>query len=247
MHNKWYWAFKNILLGPVLRVYNRPEITGAANIPATGPAILASNHQSVMDSFFLPLLCPRQITFLAKKEYFTGTGVVGGLQRWFFTSVGQVPVDRSDAGAAQDAMNAGVKVIEAGDLLGIYPEGTRSPDGRIYKAKTGMARIALRTGAPVVPVAMFGTRQANPIGSWVLRPAKVRVAVGAPIDPVAYVEAQGLARDSHEAARALADHVQHILADLSGNPYVDAYAADVKKHLAEGLGYPPGTEPEALA
>ncbi|MDO5075954.1 1-acyl-sn-glycerol-3-phosphate acyltransferase [Corynebacterium sp.] len=243
MHNKWYWAFKNILLGPVIRVYNRPEIDGLENIPETGPAILASNHQSVMDSFYLPLLCPRQITFLAKQEYFTGTTLVGKFQKWFFTSVGQVPIDRSSADAARAAIESGMNVLRRGDLLGIYPEGTRSPDGRIFKGKTGMAQMALGAGVNVVPVAMIGSREANPIGSWILRPAKVRIRVGAPIDALAYVTSQGLDPESYEAARALTDHVVATLAELSGQTYVDAYAADVKASLAAGDGYPEGTAP----
>ncbi|MDO4685941.1 MAG: lysophospholipid acyltransferase family protein [Corynebacterium sp.] len=244
MHNKWYWAFKNIFMGPPLRLYNRPEIVGLEHIPSSGSAILASNHQSVMDSFYLPLLCPRQITFLAKQEYFTGTSLVGRLQKWFFTSVGQVPIDRSSADAAQAAIQTGLKVLERGDLLGIYPEGTRSPDGRIFKGKTGMAFMALQSKAPIIPVAMLGTRKANPIGSWILRPAKVDIRVGEPIDPVAYVESKGLDPDSYEAARALTDHVVQTLAELSGQEYVDAYAADVKAALAAGDGYPEGTAPK---
>lgn len=243
MQNKWYWAFKSILVGPLLRLYNRPTITGLEHIPTTGSAILASNHQAVTDSFFLPLLCPRQITFLAKQEYFTGTGVIGGLQRWFFTSVGQVPIDRSSANAAQAAIDTGMAILNRGDLLGIYPEGTRSPDGRIYKGKTGMAFMALGAKTPIVPVAMIGTRAANPIGSWILRPAKVGIRIGEPIDPYAYVESQGLDPQSYEAARALTDYVVAKLAELSGQEYVDAYAADVKAALAAGEGYPKGTEP----
>ena len=121
MQNKWYWIFRNIIFGPFLRVYNRPEIVGVDNIPSTGPAIIASNHQSVMDSFFLPLLCPRQITFLAKAEYFNGTTPVGRLQKWFFTNVGQRPVNRTSASAGQDALNTAVEVLNDGDLFGIYP------------------------------------------------------------------------------------------------------------------------------
>lgn len=243
MHNKWYWAFKNIFFGPFLRVYNRPTITGVEGIPVTGAAILASNHQSVMDSFFLPLLCPRQITFLAKKEYFTGTDTVGKIQRWFFTSVGQVPIDRTSTDAAQAAMDTAQRVLERGDLLGIYPEGTRSPDGRIYRGKTGAARVALTTGAPMIPVAMIGTRKANPIGSWIVRPAKVGVRIGDPIDPVAFAQERGLDPQSGEAARALTDHVMAALTVLTGSEYVDLYAADVKARLAEGKGYPAGLEP----
>ena len=244
MQNKWYWVFKHIIMGPFIRVYNRPEIEGLEHIPSAGPAILASNHQSVMDSFYLLLLCPRQITFLAKQEYFTGTTLVGRLQKWFFSSVGQVPIDRSSADAAQAAIDVGMQVLRRNDLLGIYPEGTRSPDGRIFRGKTGMAWMALRADVSVVPVAMIGTREANPVGSWVLRPAKVRIRVGEAIDAVSYVKALGLDPDSYEAARALTDHVVQTLAGLSDQTYVDAYAADIKASLAAGEGYPEGTAPQ---
>lgn len=243
MNNKWYWLFKNILFGPILRVYNRPFIEGKERIPTGGGAILASNHQSVMDSFFLPLLCPRQITFLAKSEYFTTPGVVGKIQKWFFTAVGQIPLDRTAENARDTLLVSARKVIADGDLLGIYPEGTRSPDGRIYRGKTGMAYIALDTGAPVIPVAMLGARKANPIGSWLIRPAKVGIRIGEPIDPIAFVKAQGLDPASAEAARALTDHVMAALTALTGAEYVDVYAAEVKKSLEAGSGYPPGVNP----
>lgn len=242
MHNKWYWVFKNVLFGPALRVYNRPYSRGLDNIPDHGGAILASNHQSVMDSFFLPLLCKRQITFLAKQEYFTGIGLVGKAQRWFFTSAGQVPIDRSSGDAARAAMESGKRVVLEGDLLGIYPEGTRSPDGRLYRGKTGMAHIALDTGVPIVPIAMIGSRKANPIGSWIPRPVRVGVIAGEPIDPRAYVESKGLDPESHEAARVLTDYVMQRLVELTGGAYVDMYAADVKESLAAGKGYPEGAE-----
>jgi len=234
MQNKWYWIFRNIIFGPFLRVYNRPEIVGVDNIPSAGPAIIASNHQSVMDSFFLPLLCPRQITFLAKAEYFNGTTLVGRLQKWFFTSSGSRPVNRTSASAGQDAMNTAAEVLNDGDLFGIYPEGTRSPDGRLYKGKTGVARIALASGAQVIPVAMIGTGDVNPIGTWFPRPGKVRVKVGDPIYPIEFVNNRGLERDSYEAIRALTDHIMHQLQQLSGQEYADVYAAEVKKALAEG-------------
>ncbi|GAA1472691.1 lysophospholipid acyltransferase family protein [Corynebacterium felinum] len=242
MKNKWYWAFKNIFFGPILRIYNRPVIVGAQNIPESGAAVLASNHQSVMDSFFLPLLCKRQITFPAKQEYFTSPGVVGRLQKWFFTAVGQIPLDRTSSDALEALTNAASSVLGAGELFGIYPEGTRSPDGRVYRGKTGMARVALLFDAPIIPVAMVGARDANPIGSWVIRPKKVEVRIGAAIDPVAFVVSQGLERESHEAARVLTDHVMRVLADLAGEEYVDVYASEVKKSLEEGKGYPPGAQ-----
>lgn len=166
MHNRWYWTFKYILFGPFLRVWNRPFTKNIDRIPSEGPAILASNHLSVMDSFYLPLLCPRQITFLAKSEYFTTPGLVGRIQAWFFSSVGQYPIDRSSGQAAQDALNAGLKVVGRGDLMGMYPEGTRSPDGRLYRGKTGIARLAFESGQKVYPVAMINTRKANRLAPY---------------------------------------------------------------------------------
>ncbi|MDU0478083.1 lysophospholipid acyltransferase family protein [Staphylococcus chromogenes] len=245
MQNKWYWLYKHLLFGPALRIYNRPTISGKENIPAKGAVILASNHQSVMDSFYLPLLCDRQIQFPAKKEYFEGTGVIGGFQRWFFTSAGQIPIDRSSGDAAQAAIDTGRKVLERGDVLGIYPEGTRSPDGRVYRGKTGMARLAMATGAPVVPLAMIGSRDANPIGTWVPRPAKVHIEVGKAIDPLQWAADRGLDPEDYATLRAFTDYVVHEFARLAGQDYVDVYASEVKKSLAAGKGYPEGTEPKA--
>ena len=244
MEKKLYWMFKNVLIGPFLHVWNRPVMDGVENIPAEGAAIVASTHQSVMDSFFLALMIPRRITYPAKSEYFTAPGVVGAVQRWFFKSIGQIPVDRGapDAGAA--TLAATRPLLEKGGVLGIYPEGTRSPDGRLYKGRTGMARIALATDAPIIPLAMIGSREANPIGTWIPRPKKVRMKVGEAIDGRAYVESLGIDPDSREAARPLTDHVMAVLAELSGQPYVDMYASEVKASLAAGKGYPHGTEPK---
>ncbi|MDV2475232.1 1-acyl-sn-glycerol-3-phosphate acyltransferase [Rhodococcus zopfii] len=220
----WYWLFKYVLLGPLLYLMGRPKIEGGENIPSNGPAILASNHQAVLDSFFLPLMVRRRITFLAKSEYFTGTGLKGGFQRWFFSSVGQVPIDRTGADAAQDALNAGVRVLDQGKLLGIYPEGTRSPDGRLYKGKTGMARLALETGVKVIPVAMVGTDKMNPIGSKTWRPAKITVRIGEPID---FSRFEGMGGNRF-VERTVTDEVMYALMQLSGQEYVDIYAATVK-------------------
>lgn len=243
MQNKWYWLFKNVLIGPVLRVYNRPEITGVENIPATGPVILASNHQAVMDSFYFPLMCPRQMVFPAKAEYFTAPGLKGDFKRWFFKVLAQIPLERSADNALDSLRTTAKKVLDSGTALGIYPEGTRSPDGRIYKGKVGMAVVALETGVPVVPVAMIGSRDANPIGTSIPRPKKVRIKVGEIIDPTAFIAERGLEPGSHEAARALTDHVMLILSELSGQPYVDVYAKEVKDSLKAGNGYPDGAQP----
>lgn len=243
MRNKWYSIFKHVLIGPFLRVWNRPEIEGLEHIPAEGPVIMASSHQSVMDSFYFPLMCPRQMVFPAKKEYFTAPGVVGAIQRWFFTAVNQIPIDRTAENAGESLMAAGRKVLGEGSMLGIYPEGTRSPDGRVYRGRTGAARVALDTGAKVVPVGMIGSRDANPIGTWIPRPKKVRMKVGEIIDPVAYVRSQGLEPDDRQSPRVLTDHITAVLAELVGTEYVDVYASEVKKSLEAGKGYPRGTEP----
>ncbi|KAB1502484.1 1-acyl-sn-glycerol-3-phosphate acyltransferase [Corynebacterium sp. 320] len=240
MQNRTYWWLKHVFIGPFLHVWNRPFARGMDKIPSDGPAILASNHLAVMDSFYLPLMSPRQLTFLAKKEYFTTPGFVGGIQKWFFSSVGQVPIDRSDKDSQDAAMATALEVLKKGDPLGMYPEGTRSPDGRLYRGKTGLARIALQTGVPVYPVAMINTHKVNPIGSWIPRPLRCGMIVGDPIDPADFAD-QG---DEYAQARALTDRIMEELAALSGQEYVaDFYAADVKKSLEAGHGYPAGSEP----
>lgn len=244
MRNKWYWTFKHILMGPFVRLWNRPTIEGADRVPAEGPGLIVSSHQAVMDSLFFPLVMPRQLRFPAKKEYFEGVGFAGKLQKFFFSSVGQVPLDRDAAGAANAMCAAAEQVFSEGDLFGIYPEGTRSPDGRIYRGHTGMARVALHNPeVPVIPVAMIGTRRANPIGSWLLRPVKVHMVVGEPIDVAAWIEEHDADPDSREAARAFTDEVMAELSRLSGYDYVDVYASEVKDSLARGDGYPEGAEP----
>lgn len=220
----WYWLFKYVLLGPLLALIGRPKVEGLENIPDEGAVILASNHLAVMDSFYLPLVVRRRITFLAKSEYFTGTGVKGWFTRWFYTAVGQVPIDRTDADAAQAALNTAERILKAGKLLGIYPEGTRSPDGRLYKGKTGLARLALHTGVPVIPVAMIGTNVVNPPGTKRLRFGRVTVRFGKPMD---FSRFDGMA-DNRFIERAVTDEVIYELMGLSGQEYVDIYAASLK-------------------
>ena len=240
MRNRTYWWLKHVFIGPWLWIYNRPFTRGLDKPPADGPVIFASNHLAVMDSFYFPLVNKRQLTFLAKKEYFTTPGVVGAIQRWFFSSVGQVPIDRADKGSQEAALQTALRVLEKGDALGMYPEGTRSPDGRLYRGKTGMARIALESGVTVYPVAMINTNKVNPIGSWIPRPYRCGVIVGDPIDPADFKDAG----DDYQQARALTDRVMEELAKLSGQEYVkDFYAADVKNSLAAGQGYPEGSAP----
>lgn len=243
MNNKWYWMFKYVLLGPFLRVWNRPVLEGGHNLPEEGPGLLASSHQAVMDSFYFPLLCDRQLTHPAKSEYFTGTGIKGAFQRWFFTTVGQVPVDRSSKDAGRTMLEAAKEVFDRGDLFCVYPEGTRSPDGRIYKGHTGCARIALATGQMIYPVGMIDSRKANPIGTVFPRPYKVCVVVGAGIDPLAWARHRRMAPKERATARALTDYIMHTLAKLTGYEYVDAYASEVRAALEAGEGYPAGTEP----
>jgi 1-acyl-sn-glycerol-3-phosphate acyltransferase len=235
-----YWMMKFVLLGPLLRLFFRPRIEGVENVPRSGGAMLASNHLAVADSFFLPLMVPRRVTFLAKREYFTGCGVRGRLKKAFFAGIGQVPIDRSSGAAAQAALDTAVRLLREGRLLGIYPEGTRSPDGRLYKGKTGVARMALEAGVPVIPVAMFGTDRANPIGSKMWRPFPIRIKVGAPLDFSRY---DGLAGDRF-VERSIADEIMYTLMELSGQEYVDVYAAKVKEEMALRAGRPRSAAPQ---
>ncbi|MGV0852813.1 lysophospholipid acyltransferase family protein [Mycolicibacterium phlei] len=239
----WYWLFKYVLLGPLLALIARPKIEGLEHIPSNGPAILASNHLAVMDSFYLPLMVRRRITFLAKQEYFTGTGIKGRFIAWFYTAVGQVPIDRTNADAAQAALDTAVGILKQGKLLGMYPEGTRSPDGRLYKGKTGLARLALQTGVPVIPVAMIGTDKVNPPGKKGLRPGKVRIKLGKPMD---FSRFEGLAGNRF-IERAVIDEVMYELMRLSGQEYVDLYAADVKEGKVDAHAKPSARLPEAAA
>lgn len=221
----WYYLFKYVLMGPGLWLMGRPKAEGLENLPKEGPALLASNHLAVVDSFYLPLMAPRRIFFLAKSEYFTGTGLKGAFQRWFFSASGQIPVDRSGGSAAAGALLAGKRVVESGGLLCLYPEGTRSPDGKLYKGKTGLARMALETGAPVIPVAMVGTERLNPPGTILPRPTRLTVKFGEPLDFSRY---EGMAGNRF-IERAVTDEIMYALMKLSGQQYVDVYAASLKE------------------
>jgi 1-acyl-sn-glycerol-3-phosphate acyltransferase len=224
-----YWWSKYVLLGPLMRVLARPTVEGLDRIPEHGGAILASNHLAVADSFLLPLLVRRRITFLAKREYFTQPGLLGWLKKVFFTGVGQVPVDRSSGSAAQAALDTAVRLLRENKLLGIYPEGTRSPDGRLYKGKTGVARMALEANVPVIPVAMIGTDELNPIGSRMWRPHHVHIRIGEPLDFSRYA---GMAGDRF-IERSMTDEIMYTLMELTGQTYVDMYAASVKERAAQ--------------
>jgi 1-acyl-sn-glycerol-3-phosphate acyltransferase len=222
-----YWVLKTVLLGPVLRLLFRPWIEGADNIPASGPAILASNHLSFSDSIFLPLMVERRITFLAKSDYFTGHGVKGRLTAAFFKGVGQLPIDRSGGRAGEAALNAGLRVLGREELLGIYPEGTRSPDGRLYRGRTGVARMALEGRVRVLPVAMIGTDEAQPTGKLIPKIMRIGIRVGRPLDFSRY---EGMEGDRF-VLRSVTDEIMYELMLLSGQEYVDMYATSMKNRL----------------
>ncbi|HET8600302.1 MAG TPA: lysophospholipid acyltransferase family protein [Segeticoccus sp.] len=223
----FYWLLKTIVLGPLVKLLFRPWVEGEEQIPAAGPAIFASNHLSFSDSIFLPVVVPRRMTFLAKSDYFTGRGVKGRLTAAFFKGVGQLPVDRTGGQAGEAALQSGLKVLRRGELLGIYPEGTRSPDGRLYRGKTGVARMALESGAPVLPVAMIGTDKAQPTGKKVPRIMRIGVRIGRPLDFSRY---QGMEEDRF-VLRSITDEIMYELMLLSGQEYVDVYAATMKERL----------------
>ncbi|MCU0266228.1 MAG: 1-acyl-sn-glycerol-3-phosphate acyltransferase [Actinomycetia bacterium] len=226
----FYWLLKWVLLGPWLRLLFRPKVEGLEHLPGQSAAILASNHLSFSDSIFLPLVLPRRVTFLAKAEYFTGRGIKGRLTAWFMTGVGQVPIDRSGGRASEDAMATGLRILGQGKLLGIYPEGTRSPDGRLYRGKTGVARMALEAGVPVLPVAMIDTEKIQPPGRVRPRIMRVGVRIGAPLDFSRY---EGLEGDRF-VLRSITDEIMYELMTLSGQEYVDMYATKAKSELAAG-------------
>ncbi|MCI6585324.1 MAG: lysophospholipid acyltransferase family protein [Mobiluncus porci] len=221
------YRLAKLIVGPLLHLLFQPWIRGAENIPDEGPAILASNHLAVIDSVFLPLMSKREITFVGKADYFTGTGFKGWLTKHFMQSVGVIPMDRSGGKASQVALEKGLEVLKRGELFGIYPEGTRSPDGRLYRGKTGIARLALESGAPIIPVAMVGTNKSQPIGKRLPRPERIGVIVGEPLDFSRYA---GMENDRF-ALRSITDEVMYSLMLLSGQEYVDEYAANVKKRL----------------
>jgi 1-acyl-sn-glycerol-3-phosphate acyltransferase len=223
----FYWILKRIILGPLLHTLFRPWVKGAEHVPVTGGAILASNHLSFSDSFFMPLVIRRRVTFLAKSDYFTGRGVKGKLTAGFFKGIGQLPVDRSGGRASEAALQTGLRVLRRGELLGIYPEGTRSPDGRLFRGKTGVARMALEAGVPVLPVAMIGTEKVQPIGRTIPKIGRVGVIIGAPLDFSRY---EGMAEDRF-VLRSITDEIMYELMLLSRQDYVDVYASTMKERM----------------
>lgn len=224
----FYWLMKYVVIGPIIKAVFRPWIVGRRNVPATGAAILASNHLSVSDSVFLPLMIDRPMTFLAKSDYFTGRGIKGWATRMFMKATGQIPIDRSGGKASEASLNTGLQVLGRGDLLGIYPEGTRSPDGRLYRGRTGIARMALEAKVPVVPVVMVDTDQIMPIGSRLPRIGRVGMIIGEPLD---FSRFEGFEGDRY-VLRSVTDEIMVALQRLGAQRYDDVYASAVKDRLA---------------
>lgn len=221
----FYWFLKWIALGPWLKLVFRPQASGAENVPLEGPAILASNHLSYADWLFMPLTLPRRVTFVAKAEYFTTPGIKGWFQRLFFSGSGQVPIDRSGASAAEGALTAAKRILADGDLFGIYPEGTRSHDGKLYRGKTGVARLALESGVPVIPVAVVGTDVVAPPGKKFGRLVRPVVRFGKPLDFSRY---EGMENDRY-ILRSITDEIMYEIMRLSEQEYVDMYATRAKE------------------
>ncbi|MDL4771166.1 MULTISPECIES: lysophospholipid acyltransferase family protein [Thermomonosporaceae] len=229
----WFWILLRIVLSPVMYLGWRPRNSGMGNVPKKGPALLVSNHLSFADHFFGPLPLMRPIFFIGKGEYFTGKGIKGLISKAFFTGVGVVPVDRTGGSAAEAALRTGLRILDEGKLLGIYPEGTRAPDERLYRGKTGVARLALQSRVPVVPMAMINTFELMPPGRSLprfgIRPG---VRFGAPLDFSRHYGRE----DDPEVLRKITDEIMQAIRELSGQEYVDRYAAEVKAEMA---GRPP--------
>lgn len=244
MYNQLRTALK-----PLLTKLYHYEVVGAHNIPANSGAVLASNHVSFIDSIFLPLAAPRQVFFLAKSDYFTTPGLKGRIMKWFFTGVGQLPMDRAGGAASTASLQRAIDALKEGKLVGIYPEGTRSPDARLYRAKVGVARLAIAAGVPIVPVAQFGNEEVQAPGSNRLRlkntagqPIHIKTVVGEPIDTSKYLGRE----DDWAAARELADIVMQRISEMTGRDIVPVYAGDVKK-LMESQGLTATQASEQLA
>ncbi len=221
----FYWLMKNLVVGPILRTAFRPWVTGHENIPRSGGVIIASNHLSFIDSVFLPLVIDRQLSFLAKSDYYTGRGIKGWLTRTFLSSAGMLPIDRSGGKASEASLQTGLRVLARGEMLGIYPEGTRSPDGKLYRGRTGVARMILEGDVPVVPVAMIDTEKVMPIGQRLPKVRRIGIVIGKPLD---FSRFHGMESDRF-ILRSVTDEIMYELNRLSGQEYVDVYATSVKE------------------
>jgi 1-acyl-sn-glycerol-3-phosphate acyltransferase len=224
--NNLPYGILRAFLTPFLMILFRPKVKGLRHVPASGPLIIASNHLSFSDSIFMPLVVPRKVTFLAKSEYFTSPGPKGLLKKLTFIALGQVPVDRSGGRRSEAALITGLKVLAEGKCLGIYPEGTRSPDGRLYKGRTGIARLAIESGAPIIPVAMFNTEKIQPTGTVVPKVMRVKMIFGEPM----YFEGDST---DLQYLRDVTDQIMATIQEMSGQEYVDTYATKAKKSAEE--------------
>jgi 1-acyl-sn-glycerol-3-phosphate acyltransferase len=229
-----YWVFKWVAFAPLCRLLFRPSISGADNIPASGPAILVSNHISAGDTFLLPAMIKRRLTFLAKIELFHGRGFRGRVLTWFLKSVGQLPMDRAGGRASTTSMEGVLRVLRGGDLLGIYPEGTRSPDGRLYKGKTGVARLVLKAGVPVIPVGMIDTQLVPSRFFKIPTMRRPKIRFGKPMDFSAY----GAAGNARDVLRWITDEIMNAVVELSAQEYVDVYGTSAKAALDAGRPLP---------
>ncbi|MET4780688.1 lysophospholipid acyltransferase family protein [Glaciihabitans sp. UYNi722] len=221
----FYWFMKNLVAGPILKTVFRPWVTGHENIPKTGGVILASNHLSFIDSVFLPLVIDRRISFLAKSDYYTARGPRGWFIKNFLKATGMLPIDRSGGKASEASLQTGLTVLAHGEMLGIYPEGTRSPDGKLYRGRTGVARMILEGGVPVVPVAMIDTEKVMPIGQRLPKVRRIGIVIGEPLD---FSRFEGMEGDRF-ILRSITDEIMYELDRLSGQEYVDVYASSVKE------------------
>ncbi len=221
------YRLSRALAGPFLRLLARPTVIGAEHIPATGPAILASNHLSVVDSIYLPLMVQRPVSFAAKSEYFNGTRLRDRVVGAYLRSTNQLSTDRTGGRAAMAMLDAALSHLNSGQLFGIYPEGTRSPDGRLYRGRPGVGFLALHSGAPVIPVAMVGTDHILPPGHQIPRPGKIEIRIGEPLE---FPEFRG--QTGARQRRAVTDEVVSAIQKLSGQEFVPMYASVRKEELA---------------
>jgi 1-acyl-sn-glycerol-3-phosphate acyltransferase len=234
-----YWLLKNVFIGPSLRLLYRPKARGVENIPGDGPVILASNHFSFIESMFIPLVIKRRVVFLAKADYFTSARTA-----WFFRAAGQIPIRREGGSASEAAIQAGVRELRSGHVVGIYPEGTRSPDGRLYRGKTGVARMALLAQSPIVPIAVFGSRELQPIGKRMPKlSGRIEVHFG---KPLSFERFYGQETDRF-VLRSITDEVMYEIMMLSGQEYVDEYASKVKAQQLAETNAPLSGEPAEAA
>ena len=222
------YQLSRLVIGPTLHLLGRPRVSGLEYVPASGPAILASNHLSFIDSMYLPLMISRPMVFPAKAEYFSAKGPLGRMWAAYLRSTNQLEIDRNEARSAQATLEAAADILRGGDLFGFYPEGTRSPDGRLYRGRSGLGWLVMNTGAPVLPVAMIGTRKMLPPGAPLPRPTRIDIKIGKPME-FGHLAGDPPAR----ARRTIADEVMRVIADLSGQEYVHEYASDVKARLGE--------------